>query len=362
MGGLLKSKAEGVAIASLIISLAIVGVKLFVAMITGSIVVLAELLDSIGDILTSSVTWIGVRLSRKPPDATHPYGHAKVDSLLGLLSSFVLIEVGIYIIYRSVTSLLNPIKPPTVTQGAFYLLIATSIINVARSLSLWMIGRPERSRILVSEAINYGWDAVRTSLVVGVLWLSSSLPWLDPLSALVASLIFIPSAIKVSYWSANDLLDRIDPSVTSKIEEALKSCEDVVSVRRVRARYVGGSLLIDAVVEIDPKLTTYNASDLLERLARRLEGEFGATDVMIVPAVPNRESMARRIAESVEGVRRAHSIEFRERGKEVSLHIILGREVGQRMVNSIMEKVKSNLKRELGVEEVIIHVDGLCNE
>ncbi len=362
MGGPLKSKAEGVAIASLIISLAIVGVKLFVAMITGSIVVLAELLDSIGDILTSSVTWIGVRLSRKPPDATHPYGHAKIDSLLGLLSSFVLVEVGIYIIYRSITSLLNQIKPPTVTQEALYLLIATSIINVARSLSLWMIGEPRRSRILVSEAINYGWDAVRTSLVVGVLWLSSSLPWLDPLSALVASFIFIPSAIKVSYWSANDLLDRIDPSIASKIEEALKSCEDIVSVRRVRARCVGGSLFIDAVVEINPKLTTYDASDLLERLAKRLKEEFGAADVMIAPAAPSRENMVKNIAESVDGVKRVHSIEFREGGKGISLHIILSREAGQQMISSIMEEVKSNLKGELGVEEVIVHVDEPCED
>ncbi len=356
----MKSDAERVAIASLLISLAIVGVKFFVAAITGSMVVLAELLDSLGDVLTSSVTWIGVRISRRPPDVKHPYGYAKFDSLLGLLSSFVLVEVGAYIIYRSLSSLLGPVKPPSVVQEALYFLIATSVVNVGRSLALWKTGRSESSKILLSEAVNYGWDAIRTSLVAVVLWISPSIPWIDPLAALVAASIFLPSALKVAYWSANDLLDRIDPSILTGIRDILESCEEVRSVRRARARWVGKSLLIDAVVEVDPSLTAYKTSDILERMANRLRERFSATDVTIAPAIPCREDLAKDIAESVEGVERAHSIEFRNDGRELVIHVALKRGIKGEEALKVIKSVEMSLKGRLNIDEVAISIDEPC--
>ncbi|MDK2384537.1 MAG: cation diffusion facilitator family transporter, partial [Candidatus Korarchaeota archaeon] len=158
-------RAEGVAIASVVVSAVIVAVKLFVALVTGSMAVLGELLDSLGDILTSSVTLMGIRLSRKPPDADHPYGHAKFDSLLGLLSSIFLMEVEAYVIFRSISALLGPLIPPSVTNETLLLLTATSLVNVARSLALWRTGGSEGVRMMQSEAINYGWDAARTLVV-----------------------------------------------------------------------------------------------------------------------------------------------------------------------------------------------------
>ncbi len=360
MGELLKSAAEEVAIASLLISLAIVGIKFFVAAITGSMVVLAELLDSLGDVLTSSVTWIGVRISRKPPDVEHPYGHAKFDSLLGLLSSFALVEVGIYVIYRSIISLLGPIKPPIVTQEALYLLIATSIVNVGRSSALWRAGGSEGSKILLSEAVNYGWDAVRTSLVAVVLWISPSIPWIDPLAALVAASVFLPSALRVAYWSANDLLDKIDPSILAGVRDILESCREVKSVRRVRARWVGKSLLIDAVVEVDPALTAYKTNDVLERLANRLKEKFGAADVTIAPVIPCREEIVRNVAESIEGVERAHLIEFKDEGRKLILHIALKKGLRREEAVRIIKRVELSLKDRLGIDEVSVSVDESC--
>ncbi|MCD6349153.1 MAG: cation transporter [Candidatus Korarchaeota archaeon] len=277
----MDGRTEKVAIASVLISVAIVAVKLFVAAVTGSMVVLAEFLDSLGDVLTSSITWIGVRLSRRPPDADHPYGHAKFDSLLGLLSAFVLLEVEAYVIYKGIISLLGPLKPPTVTDEVLFLLVGTSVVNAGRSIALWMTGGSEGSRIMQSEAVNYGWDAARTLVVAGVLILASEAPWIDPLAALVATTIILPSTVRVVYWSASDLLDRIDPKLLARIRSVLDSCREIKSVRRVRARRVGNSLLVDAVVEVDPSLTAERTQDILRKVEERLKMEVGAADVTI---------------------------------------------------------------------------------
>ncbi len=353
-------RAERVAIASVIISAAIVAVKLFVALVTGSMAVLGELLDSLGDILTSSVTLVGIRLSRKPPDADHPYGHAKFDSLLGLLSSIFLLEVEAYVVYRSALALLGPLTPPKVTDEALWLLAATTLVNVIRSLALWRTGGSEGVRMMQSEAINYGWDAARTLVIVGVLLISREVPLVDPLAALVATALVMPSTLRVAYWSASDLLDRIDPRLLAKISSLLGSCREISAVRRVRARKLGKVTLVDAVVEVDPSITAERANEIIRRLEERVRAEIGPSEVMIVPlaAGRSRESVAKEVTESVEGVREAHTFEFYgERGERLHLHVVLDDDVTLRRADEIAREVESKLKGTLGVEEVLVHVD-----
>ena len=354
-------RAEKVALISVSISAAIVVVKLIVAALTGSMAVLGELLDSLGDVLTSSITLVGLRLSRRPPDLDHPYGHAKFDSLLGLLSSFLLLEVEAYVVYRSSLALLSGAAPPRVSRDAVLLLASTSAVNAIRSLALWRTGGSEGLRIMQSEALNYGWDAVRTLIVAIVLLFSEKFPLIDSLAALVAAAAVMPSTLRVAYWSASDLLDRIDPGLLARIESILRSCREVIGVRRVRARRLGGILLVDAVVEVDPSLTAEEAGRMVSRLEEMIREEVGPSEVLIVPAASgkSREDLAREVAESVEGVRRAHSPEFYGgRGEErLHLHVVLDENVTLRRADRIAREVESRLKHSLGVREALVHVD-----
>ncbi len=353
-------RAEGVAISSVVVSAVIVAVKLFVALVTGSMAVLGELLYSLGDILTSSVTLMGIRLSRKPPDADHPYGHAKFDSLLGLLSSIFLMEVEAYVIFRSISALLGPLIPPSVINETLLLLTATSLVNVARSLALWRTGGSEGVRMMQSEAINYGWDAARTLVVVGVLLISKEVPLVDPLAALLVTVLVVPSTLRVAYWSASDLLDRIDPKLLARIYSLLGSCREIVAVRMVRARKLGKIALVDAVIEVDPSITAERTNEIIRRIEDRIRVEIGPSEVMIVPLASgrSRESVAKEVTESVEGVREAHTLEFYgERGERLHLHVVLGDDINLKRANEIAKEVESRLKRALGVKEVIVHVD-----
>ncbi|MDK2464925.1 MAG: cation transporter, partial [Candidatus Korarchaeota archaeon] len=131
---------------------------------------------------------------------------------MGLLTSALLLEAEAYVLFRSARSLLIGYAAPRAPAVALWALVGTSVVNVFRSAALWAVGRGEESRVLQSEALNYGWDAGRTLVVAGVLLISSRVaPWLDPASAIVVSLTVMPSTLRVAYWSATDLLDRVDP-------------------------------------------------------------------------------------------------------------------------------------------------------
>jgi len=281
-------RAERVAAASVSISGAIVAIKLFVALFTGSMAVFGELLDSLGDVFTSSVTLVGIRIARRPPDKDHPYGHAKFDSLLGFLSAILLFEVEAYVVYRGFEALLGSLKPPTVTEEILWIFIATALVNIARSLALWHTGGSGSLRMMQSEALNYGWDAARTLIIAGVLLISRRWPWIDPLAAIAASAALIPSTLKVAYWSANDLLDRVDPLLIAKIGSIIESCEEVTSVRRVRARKVGGTLLVDTLVEVDPSITVKKANEIIKIIEEKVNREIGPSEVLVTPLASGR--------------------------------------------------------------------------
>jgi len=302
----MSTRAERAAAASIAVSVAIVAAKVFVQLVTGSVMVAAEVVDSLGDVVTSSVSLLAVRLSRRPPDVDHPYGYAKYDSLLGLLASALLFEAEAYVLFRSARSLIAGYAAPHAPTVALWALVGTSVVNVFRSAALWAVGRGEESRVLQSEALNYGWDAGRTVVVAGVLLLSSrSLPWLDPASAIAVSLAVMPSTLRVAYRSAADLLDRVDPGLVEAIRRALSSIEEVRWVGRVRARRAGRVVMVDAVVGVDPELTTEQASLVAAEAQRSVEGVVGGPcDVTLAvrPAGEGLVARAARIAEAEEGV------------------------------------------------------------
>jgi len=277
-------RGEAVAAASIAVSLAMVGVKAAAAAVTGSSVVLAEVVDSLGDVLTSTVTLLGLRISKRPPDRDHPYGHGKVDSLLGMVSSIALLEAEAYVLARGFLALLSGAPPPASPPEALAALLGTSAVNAIRSAALWSAGELEESRALRSEALNYAWDAVRTAVIAGILVESSAIPWLDPLSAVLASALLMPSTARMAFWSACDLLDRVDPEVVEKIGRAIESVPGVTSVERIRARKVGKLILADAVVAVDPDLTAQEFCKLIREARRAVEREVGPADVLLSPS------------------------------------------------------------------------------
>lgn len=352
-------RAERVAAASVFVSGVIVVIKLFVALLTGSMAVLSELLDSIGDALTSSITLIGIRFVGRPPDLDHPYGHAKLDSLLGFLSAVLLFEVGAYVIYSGLEALMSSAKPPMVTEEMLWVLLSTALVNLTRSFALWHFGGSEGLRMMQSEALNYGWDAVRTTIVAGVLLVSRDWPWIDPLAAIVAAIMLMFYVSRVAYWSARDLMDWVDPQLISRIESIIGSCKEIAAVRRVRARKVGRTLLVDSLVEVDPSITAEEAYKIIRNIEERIDDEMGPSEVLITPLASGRskEEVVREIVGSVEGVKGAYSIELYDGGRRLHLHIILERDMSLRRIDEVANEVESKLKEAFGFEEVMVHAD-----
>ncbi len=284
--------AERVAIASLLVSLIIALTKVYIFLVTSSVVVLAETVDSLGDVLTSAIALISVRFSGVPPDEDHPYGHEKIDSLFGMLSSFLLIELEIVVLFNALTSLVKGPNPPRVDNWVLATFASLSLVNLLRSLYLWRAGEEETSRTLKSEAINYGWDSGRTILVAGLLLIAREFaPWVDPTSALVITSLVIPSTLRVFISSAKDLIDMIEPKILVEVGSVIGSIKGVRSVKYVRARRVGGKLFVDSLICVEDHMKPEDIKRMHREVRAELERRFGKVDVVLSVTPPETHSL-----------------------------------------------------------------------
>ncbi len=283
--------AERVALASLLVSIVIALTKAYIFIVTSSVVVLAETVDSLGDILTSAIALLSVRFSRVPPDEDHPYGHEKIDSLFGALSSFLLIELEAVVLVNAMSSLLKGPSPPKVGNWVLIIFVSLSLINLVRSLYLWKAGKEEVSRTLRSEAINYGWDSGRTLLVAGLLVIAREFaPWVDPASALVITALVIPSTLDVFISSVKDLIDMIEPTILMEVRSVISSVKGIRSVKYVRARRVGGKLFVDSLICVGNHMRPEDIRRIHREVTAELEKRFGEVDVILSVTPPERHS------------------------------------------------------------------------
>lgn len=259
-------------------NLAVLGIKLLVGTLTGSLAVLADAVHSLTDVSNNVVAWIVTRHSAKPADAKHPYGHRKFETIAVFALAALLVVFAFELAVRAVTRESTEIASGGVELGLMLVVLA---INVA--IATWQRGWAKRlgSDILLADANHTLSDVLITaSVIVG--WQLSAMGWLwvDRLCALgVAGLIFY-LAYGLFRRTLPVLLDEraIDPRA---LREAALEVDGVRAVPRVRSRWIGSARAVDLVIEVDAELSTADAHRIADRLETLLAERFDAHDVSI---------------------------------------------------------------------------------
>ncbi|MCS7102782.1 MAG: cation-efflux pump [Candidatus Korarchaeum sp.] len=346
-----------VTLSSLSASLVLSAMKLYAGLVTGSLSVLAEFLHSALDSLTTLITFLTVRFSMKPPDATHPYGHRKVDSIGGLVGALLLVLTMIWVIDEALRRI---VSPPEIIVGILPIgvMIFSIIIDFERSRALKRAAELTGSRALESDALHFSSDMLTSLAVIsGLLFVSMGVRVLDPLMAILISALFLRSALKISKEAIYDLTDRIDPKVIEEVRKACLLMPEVLEVERVRARSVGSFLFADAKV----KVKWGSAENLRERVAEVLREKLGMDVDLVIERVEG-ESLEERIArlsKEVEGVLDVHnlSISDLDGGKRVSLHAVVKPDTEVWRAHQISDELERRIKEIPGVTEAVAHVD-----
>ncbi len=240
----------------------------------GSQTILADGLHSFSDLVTDVIVLAGLRVSDKPADSNHQYGHLRVTTLVTVFIGASLLAVAVWIAWSSITTLR---EPHGVIRAAVPL--AAALISIPLKEILYRItrriGQRERDSSLLANAWHHRSDAFTSVAaaagLTGVLIGGPSWAFLDHVVAIVLATFLMVVAIGIMRQSLSELADSAPPyDVLARISECIGATPGVRSHHAMRARRLGGRVAVDVRVLVDAEMSVQDGHDVAEQVQQRV--------------------------------------------------------------------------------------------
>ena len=287
-----KEKSNAAA-SSVIAAVGLTTFKIIVGLMTNSLGILAEAAHSGLDLVAALVTFFAVRISGKPADKAHTYGHGKIENLSALFETFLLLATCVWIIYEAIQRLFFAtgveIKP---SIWAFIVMGVSIFIDYNRSRMLSAAAKKHNSQALEADALHFRTDIWSSAVVIlGLIGVTvaakvPSLAFLhkaDSIAAMVVALIVVYVSIQLGIRTIHGLLDTAPDGAQEKIEAAVKSVPGVMGVHKIRMRASGPDRFADIHVLFDRTMPLEDVHPLTEKVQAAVVKVLPGTDVTVHP-------------------------------------------------------------------------------
>src|SRR5271167_1744554 len=240
----MRAEKRAVAGSSVLAATAITALKVVVGITTGSLGILSEAAHSGLDLIAAFITLLSIRVSDKPADADHQYGHGKVENFSAFIETGLLLATCIWIVYEATKRLFFHTVEIEPSGWAFLVMGISIAVDVWRSRRLQRVAEKYNSQALLADALHFGTDIWSSSVVILGLVLvvagrTYSIPWLaraDPIAALIVAVIVVYVSWRLARQTIDALLDGAPAGVRSKIITAVSRVDGVLEIVRVRIR------------------------------------------------------------------------------------------------------------------------------
>jgi cation diffusion facilitator family transporter len=282
-----KNKA---AASSVLAAIGLTTLKIVVGLLTGSLGILAEAAHSALDLVAALMTWFAVRISGKPPDRDHPYGHGKVENLSALLETLLLLATCIWVVYSALARLIHGRTEIEVTVWSFAVMAVSIVVDFSRSRMLSATAKKHNSQALEADALHFSTDIWSSAVVIAGLAcvkLSELYPSFailrsaDAFAALiVAGIVFFISG-ELGLRTIQSLLDAAPRGLEQRIKATAETVPGILDCHQVRARYSGAQLFADVHVIVDGSQTLAHAHALTDEVEAAIQRILPGADVTV---------------------------------------------------------------------------------
>ena len=286
--------AQRIAAAGMVVSGALALVKIVAGVAGHSTAVVADGLESAGDVFASGFVLLGLTIAARPADENHPYGHGRIEILTGLLIGLVLTAGGALISFGSLQKLGQP-RPPLASY-VVWALVASLVCKTPLAAFKFQYGRRLKSTALTADAWNDAMDtlsAVAALIAVG-LALHDPQRFLDAdrYGGFIVGLIVVFTGVRVSYETAMQLMDTMpDDALMNEVRAAAATVRGARGVEKCFARKTGLRYHVDLHLEVDPDMTVRQSHEIAHEVRLRVvETLDWVADVLVhvEPAPPER--------------------------------------------------------------------------
>ena len=277
---------------SVFAAVGLTGFKIVVGLATGSLGILAEAAHSGLDLVAALMTWMAVRISGKPADREHRYGHGKVENLSAFGETVLLLITCAWIVYSAVNRLIEHTIEIEVTVWSFAVMITSVIIDVSRSRMLYRVARKFNSQALEADALHFSTDIWSSAVVIlGLIsvklseWVAGwgGLRYADAVAAIIVAVIVAQISLRLGMRTIRALLDTAPSGLDESITAAVLLVPGVTNCHNVRLRYSGPQLFVDIHILVDGNQTLRAAHALTEEIERAIQKLVPDADVTVHP-------------------------------------------------------------------------------
>jgi len=262
-------------------------IKLFFGILANSIAMVADAIHSILDSSSSIIGMYGNKISAKPPDLDHPYGHGKYEYIAALGITTMMFVAGYSIIREAIERIMGGIIP-NITFYSFIAITSSMVISLAVSIYERKVGKRLTSSILLADSFHSLTDVFASVVVIaGFIGLGTGLSYADSLAAILVCLIIAYAGLRLFRENVGSLVDRgVDRSIISRIEKVSCGMDESVNCHSVRGKVVGNKIFIDMHLTVKSDTSVEEAHRIAEILERKLKKEIEGTEEVIVHVEP----------------------------------------------------------------------------
>lgn len=296
---------QWVAATSVVAAVFLTGIKLVIGVMTGSLGILAEAAHSGLDLGAAVITMLAVRVSDRPADETHLYGHGKVENLSALFETLLLLVTCFWIFYEAIKRLFFETVEIDPSLWAFLTMGVSIVIDFSRSRALARTAKKYHSQALEADALHFSTDIWSSAVVIaglalvrfgGALGVESLVQRADAAAALVVALIVVYVSVRLGMRTLNALLDTAPQGLAANYLEALSGIRGIRRVSRIRVRNVGSQIFVDLNLDVPRHLTFEESHDVTQSAQAAVHSVSPEADVIVhADPVAENEGVLERI-------------------------------------------------------------------
>src|SRR5436190_7976433 len=340
--------------------------KFAVGIAIGSLALISEALHSSIDLVATIITWAVVRVSDKPADHEHHYGHGKLESISALGVTALLYVLAGGILVESYSRLREGTPPPTISAVPFVVLVIDIIVNFWRARALHRAARATRSQALAADALHFASDVLGSfAVIAGLILAGLGFWWGDAAAAIAVAVMIGFLGLKMTRATVETLLDRAPEGIAEKADAAIRAVPGVVDIARLRVRMVGPTYFIEATVKVPRTYPIDRVEEIKRRAQAAVSEALGDADLTFtaVPVARDNESVRERIMVIARNSGLAiHHVTVHDLGEKLIVGIDLEVDADMELAaaHEVTRVLERNIREDFGEDvEVDTHIEPL---
>lgn len=274
-------RGERGAVISIIAYICLSIIKLIVGVLADSEALKADGLNNATDIIASAAVLIGLKLSQRPADDDHPYGHWKAENVASLVASFIMMVVGIQVVLDAIANVFNGTQQTPNVISAWVGLFSAIIMYFVYRYNKKLATEINSQSVMAAAKDNLSDAWVSIGAAVGIIGSQFHLPWIDPLAALIVGFMICHTAWGIFREATHFLTDGFNEKEIQKYKEAIQKIYGVKGIKDIKARNYGNNVVVDVVILVNSNLDVKSGHDIATKVEDKLMNEYNVYDVHV---------------------------------------------------------------------------------